>query len=281
MDDYLKEICRLQQQVETLVQEKADLECVLETIIAHSDTIENQLSQLNQTLQNEIIERQRAETALQNFLQALLQEKADLEIILETVNAHGDGMIEFLHNKFLLTAREALTDALTQLANRRSFDRYLHQEWARAEKTASPITLMICDIDNFKTFNDTYGHVEGDKCLRLIAQAICRVIDRPTDLVARYGGEELAVILPQVSLEGGKQTAEQIHAAVRHLQIPHAGSSVSSYVTLSTGLACQVPKPGAMPVELTIAADKALYLAKRQGRNQIVCQTGHYPLGEL
>jgi diguanylate cyclase (GGDEF)-like protein len=273
MDDWLREINSLRQQVEILNREKADLECVLETIIAHSDTIENQLHQVNQALQSEIIQRQRAETALQDFLQSVLQEKADLEIILETVNSHGDGMMEFLYEKFLHTAREASTDALTQLANRRSFDECLQREWRRLARNVQPLALLICDVDYFKAYNDTYGHTAGDKCLRMVAQAIRGVIKRPADLVARYGGEEFAVILPEINLEGAQHLAEEIHTAIHQLQIVHAGSSVSEYVTISTGVACQTPRPGKLPLYLTIAADKALYRAKRQGRNQIICQT--------
>jgi len=272
MDDWSEEVNRLRQQVEILSREKTDLECVLETIIAHSDTIESQFHQVNQALQSEIIERQRAETALQDFLQSVLEEKADLEIILDTVNSHGDGMMEFLYEKFLYTAREASTDALTQLANRRSFDECLQREWRRLAQNALPLALLICDVDYFKAYNDTYGHPAGDKCLRMVAQAILSIIKRPVDLVARYGGEEFAVILPEVTLEEAKHIAEGIHAAIHQLQIVHAGSSVDEHVTISTGISCQIPRLGKLPLYLTIAADKALYLAKRQGRNRIVCQ---------
>ncbi|MCS6812943.1 MAG: diguanylate cyclase [Cyanobacteria bacterium] len=271
MDDCSQELARLRQQVETLSREKAELECVLETVIAHSDVIERQLYQTNQSLQNEIVERQRVEAKLRDFLQSILQEKADLELILDTVNIHGDNMMEFLYEKFLVTAKDASTDALTQLSNRRCFDEYLHREWRRLARINSPLTLLICDVDYFKAYNDTYGHTMGDQCLQLVAQAIRSVVNRSADLVARYGGEEFAVILPEVSLDSGRQVAEKIQLAIAQLCIAHSGSNIHPYVTLSIGVSCQIPTSELTPLQLTIAADRALYLAKHQGRNCIVC----------
>lgn len=161
----------------------------------------------------------------------------------------------------------AVVDSLTQVANRRRFDEYLHQEWRRLRREQQPLSLILCDVDYFKRYNDTYGHQAGDACLKQIAQAIVRTIKRPADLVARYGGEEFAIILPNTDVAGVMQIAESILQQVQKLKIVHAKSEVSEYVTLSLGVISQVPSQDSLPEFLIASVDVALYAAKARGRN--------------
>jgi len=168
--------------------------------------------------------------------------------------------------------RLASSDSLTQIANRRRFDEYLDQEWQRMTWERAPLSLILCDIDCFKSYNDTYGHQAGDNCLQQVAQAINDVVKRPADLVARYGGEEFAVILPHTDAKGAVQIAEAIRSKIQVLQIVHAGSQVSQYITLSLGVASTVPVHESSPAVLIAAADKSLYQAKAEGRDRVVLQ---------
>jgi len=162
----------------------------------------------------------------------------------------------------------ATKDGLTGVANRRSLDERLQTEWARCQRTASPITFMLADVDHFKRYNDTYGHQKGDDCLRAIAGAISSAVYRPADLTARYGGEEFAIIMPSTDQAGAHAVAERVCEAVRNLGIPHSASDVSSNVTLSIGVATTVPARVKSTGELVAAADAALYRAKHAGRDR-------------
>jgi diguanylate cyclase (GGDEF)-like protein len=164
----------------------------------------------------------------------------------------------------------ATTDTLTGIANRRSFDHYLEREWKRMLREKTPLSLIMCDIDFFKSFNDLYGHRAGDACLQSVAQALRDCVVRPGDFVARYGGEEFVVVLPRTPAEGAHHIAEQIRTAVRTLGIGHADSAVDPLVTLSMGVAQGVPSPETNAEALLQAADAALYQAKKQGRNRVV-----------
>lgn len=165
--------------------------------------------------------------------------------------------------------RLASLDELTQLANRRRFDQYLETEWCRQSEEQTPLSLILCDIDSFKSYNDTYGHPGGDECLRQVARAIGDAVDRPSDLVARYGGEEFAVILPNTKITEAVQVAEHIQVKIAALQLPHAGSQVSQYITVSLGVASMVPASESGAEILIAAADLALYQAKDMGRDRI------------
>ncbi len=163
--------------------------------------------------------------------------------------------------------RLAHIDGLTQVANRYRFDQELGQAWRRLHREDQPLSLILCDVDYFKLFNDHYGHQAGDDCLQQVAKAIQNAVHRPDDLVARYGGEEFAVILPSTSAQGAAQIATAICAEVLKLQIPHKFSSVSQYVTLSLGMATISPHSEQTADMLIELADKALYRAKATGRN--------------
>jgi diguanylate cyclase (GGDEF)-like protein/PAS domain S-box-containing protein len=163
----------------------------------------------------------------------------------------------------------ATYDSLTEVRNRRCFNEYLDTEWRRLAREEAPLSLIMCDIDYFKLFNDTYGHQAGDECLRQVAGVLQHSVKRSADLVARYGGEEFAVILPNTDANGAACVAEFIHQQVRDLQIVHAKSAVSEYVTLSLGVACCIPAPMSQPATLIAIADEALYRAKKAGRDRV------------
>ncbi|NET25506.1 diguanylate cyclase domain-containing protein [Okeania sp. SIO1I7] len=161
----------------------------------------------------------------------------------------------------------ATLDGLTQVANRRHFDEYLDQEWQRMKRDGLPFSLIICDVDYFKLYNDNYGHQAGDDCLKKIAKTIQKMVDRPGDLVARYGGEEFAIILPNTDAECAFRIAETIRLEVQNLKIIHAKSEINEYVTISLGISSMIPQENQSPAELISLADQALYQAKNQQRN--------------
>ncbi len=162
----------------------------------------------------------------------------------------------------------SLTDALTHVANRRRYDQGLSDEWRRGLREKLPLSLLLLDVDWFKSYNDTYGHPRGDGCLKRIAEAAQDVVFRPGDLVARIGGEEFAVILPNTPAAGAIEVAEQIRSAVRHQKLPHNTNPIGC-VTISIGCSTIVPSAGLTAATLVHLADKALYMAKHGGRNQV------------
>ncbi len=162
----------------------------------------------------------------------------------------------------------AESDGLTGAPNRRFFDKMLQREWRRAARNTKPLTLLMIDIDHFKLYNDNYGHLEGDKCLKQISQAMNEVLFRPGDFLARYGGEEFAVVLPETDIDGAVHIAEELADSIASLALPHAYSPVSTYVTISIGIAAVIPAKNKEPENLINLADQALYQAKNQGRNK-------------
>lgn len=166
--------------------------------------------------------------------------------------------------------RISALDDLTQLSNRRRFDEEFHNEWKRLSRSQSPLSLIFCDIDHFKLYNDAYGHQAGDSCLRAVARAIETNAQRPGDFVARYGGEEFIVILPKTDAEGAVHVAEVIGRDVKRLMITHERSPVNRYVTLSLGVSSVIPSREFSPELLLEVADRALYEAKSRGRDSTV-----------
>lgn len=167
-------------------------------------------------------------------------------------------------------------DGLTQVANRRCFDRVLQQEWQRLQRNQEPISLILLDVDFFKVYNDLHGHLAGDDCLIRISRAVEKLLKRKTDLLARYGGEEFVVILPQTPVAGAMQMAEAIRQVTIDLQIFHSlVDDRPRCVTVSLGVAMQIPNNGSSPKQLIDAADRALYQAKSQGRNRWVFADEH------
>jgi diguanylate cyclase (GGDEF)-like protein len=168
-----------------------------------------------------------------------------------------------------LLRRMAFIDGLTGLANRRKFDETLESEWRRAQRRQQPIALLLADIDHFKAYNDHYGHVAGDDCLRAVARAIAEQMKRSGDLAARYGGEEMVCILPNTDLNGARSVAEEIRADLARRGLPHHGSPVAAAVTVSVGVACATPTTEHQHLALLALADQQLYEAKRGGRDCI------------
>lgn len=209
--------------------------------------------------QQDITERKQAEASLQASNFALAQEIAERELVEQE-----------LKSKTQLLEKLSMQDGLTGIPNRRHFDQRAEAEWKRGLRTALPLSLMLIDIDNFKLYNDEYGHGAGDDCLRQLAQVLADCIERPLDLVARYGGEEFIVLLPETGMDGVLHLAEQMRASVEAMAIPHAHSSPQPIVTISIGVA--VHEPGRLKRglrDLQDSADQALYRAKHQGRNCI------------
>lgn len=163
----------------------------------------------------------------------------------------------------------AVLDALTGVANRRRFDQVLSAEWRRALRDHLPLSLLLIDVDHFKAYNDHYGHVRGDSCLKQIAESALDVVTRASDLVARFGGEEFAIILPNTDNEGALRVADDICQNLLARRLPHPENEALPFVSISVGCATLIPAFGTHSVQLIEQADAALYLAKRSGRNQV------------
>jgi diguanylate cyclase (GGDEF)-like protein/PAS domain S-box-containing protein len=164
--------------------------------------------------------------------------------------------------------RLATLDGLTQVPNRRCFDQYLKQEWLRMVREQQPLSLILFDVDFFKSYNDHFGHQQGDEALIAVAQAAGRAVKRAADLIARYGGEEFGIVLPNTRRTGAEIVAKTVQAEVAALLIDHPKSKVNEYLTVSIGIASVVPTQDQSPEDLIAAADAALYQAKRRGRNR-------------
>lgn len=163
----------------------------------------------------------------------------------------------------------ALIDGLTGIANRRHFESTIQIDWLQCAREKAPLSLLLIDIDQFKLFNDFYGHLAGDGCLQKVARALTATLNRPYDLVARYGGEEFAFILPKTDLQGAMHIASSVAFNIKELGIPHLQSS-AGLVTLSIGAATTIPHHKVSPDVLIHEADKVLYQAKETGRNQCI-----------
>jgi len=166
-------------------------------------------------------------------------------------------------------AKLAATDGLTGLGNRRSFEQGLHREWSRHLRSGNPLSLVLLDIDHFKAFNDRYGHLAGDDCLRAVARTLPLVVKRGTDVVARYGGEEFACLMPDTDAASAAALAEELRDAIAGLGIEHRASTVAPCVTASLGVASVDGEFDGDPTSLVAAADAALYRAKEAGRNRV------------
>jgi diguanylate cyclase (GGDEF)-like protein/PAS domain S-box-containing protein len=197
-------------------------------------------------------------------------------------NGEVDSLIGFMFDiserkkteQELLTLQKKLEelsfkDGLTGIANRRMFDSILETEWADARRNQSPISLIMLDIDYFKQYNDEYGHIQGDVCLTRVAGILNSASSRPRDFVARIGGEEFAIILPETDEASARKVAERCRIAIEQEKIPHAKSGVSDYLTLSMGLSTAIPGQSDTALSLVEQADKSLYQAKNQGRDRI------------
>lgn len=201
-------------------------------------------------------------TAKLRAMQRLAQAQKSLLLLTQRLDEANRRLQEMVH-----------VDGLTGVANRRAFDARLSEEWRRCARLEKPLTLLLFDIDYFKRYNDSRGHLGGDDALKRVAQALSGALQRPGDLLARYGGEEFAAVLPEVDDEGGKIVAERMRAAVAALRIPHPDSPIGRSITVSVGGASALPGKTARvdsPALLLDLADRALYRAKAAGRNRAV-----------
>lgn len=201
-------------------------------------------------------------------------------IATNVVGATACYMLERLHRTHFLEARlledMANRDGLTGIHNRRAFDEHLHTAWQQGVRDATPISLLLIDIDQFKAYNDYYGHQAGDECLKQVARMLTRACRRPLDFTARYGGEEFAVVLYQANRDYVEELAGRIQTELRQLGLTHAASPVASQLTLSIGAACVMPQSGRSNAGLIQLADQALYQAKHRGRDCCVIMDREY-----
>ncbi|MGH8178161.1 MAG: diguanylate cyclase domain-containing protein [Steroidobacter sp.] len=235
------------------------------TLVLHS-----RIARRTRELEGELMQRRRVEAELEairddletrvrertHALEARNEELTRLRLALETANQR--------------LRRLVAEDGLTGIANRRHFDRALDRELRRARRDGQPLSLIFLDLDEFKRFNDTYGHARGDEVLRQVAQTLDETFRRGGDLVARYGGEEFAVVLPGVDGRRAGLYAERLRRRIWRLAIAYDESPVTNRVTISGGVATVVPPAIVSPDDLLSAADKALYRAKCLGRNRII-----------
>ena len=196
-------------------------------------------------------------------------EKEDLEVLVETISDHADQLSDNLLSEIEKAQREALTDVLTKIPNRRFFDQHLEMEWKRSMRIKSTLALIMIDIDYFKQYNDYYGHLKGDQTLFKVAQLIQKACHRETDFVARYGGEEFVVIISDINVEGIKIVAERIRQTIQDAVIPHKASLNDSVITVSLGCFGTVPQIDKNEQSFIKLADEQLYIAKNKGRNRL------------
>jgi len=216
------------------------------------------------------------ETALQKVLQDESKSMVGSGTIIIAILMGCFVLINFKSlqkSEFQLTsALEALStiDPLTSVENRRAFDRYLSSEWGRSQRVGLVLSIIICDIDFFKQYNDSLGHLAGDECLKRVVKAMRSCISRSEDHISRYGGEEFTLTLPSTDSEGALKIMERINNALAAAEINHPNSSVSNYVTLSAGIATVIPIPSLSVSDFLSEADSALYRAKESGRNKVI-----------
>lgn len=170
-----------------------------------------------------------------------------------------------------LLKRDSRIDGLTRIPNRRRFDEAFVEERLRAKRSKTPLSVLMIDLDLFKLYNDTYGHLQGDDVLKLVAKTLYHSLQRPGDLLARWGGEEFVALLPDTDRDGAKNVAEKLRAAVAELKIQHKASTVADIVTISVGVATSLVEDPKTYDRLLYWADEAVYWAKDRGRNKVVC----------
>ncbi len=205
-------------------------------------------------------------------LDALAEDNLKLQAYATEVERTNQDLTAIRHEleeRNRLLERLSSLDTLTGIANRRRFDAVLRHEWRRGIRETSPLSLVFCDIDFFKAFNDSYGHQAGDSCLVRVAQAIQETLNRPADLAARYGGEEFVALLVDTDAEGAWLLAERMRERVASLAIEHRASGLAPHLTVSLGVATVRPRPSVRAEELVRRADAALYSAKQRGRNRV------------
>jgi diguanylate cyclase (GGDEF)-like protein len=203
--------------------------------------------------------------------QALIRNRAehDLRVLNRDLEERVKLRTEELERTNEILKHISNMDGLTNISNRRFFDETLDKEWLRCRRNKSPISLIMIDVDFFKNYNDTLGHMQGDTALQVVARCLGRAAQRASDLVARYGGEEFVMLLPETNIEQAQRLAERARKVIEEAQLPHPKSAVSQFVTVSIGVSSAVPDGIIRPDHLILSADKALYSAKESGRNKV------------
>ncbi|MEM9136004.1 MAG: diguanylate cyclase [Cyanobacteria bacterium P01_F01_bin.42] len=236
----------------TVEQSRHEIELLNRRLVDFNQELERQVELRTQELQ----EKNRR---LEQEIKARMQTQRRLESV--------NNQLDKANRKLSFWAN---FDELTTLSNRRCFDKYLGQLWRQAFRDQNPICIVLADIDYFKQYNDNYGHLAGDECLKKVGLAFRDIVERPLDLAARYGGEEFVVVLHDTDMDGGEVVAERLRAAIQELKLPHKYSSVSDYISMSFGVSALVPSPKMSHEALLARADGALYRAKQAGRNQVL-----------
>ncbi len=206
----------------------------------------------------------------------LIHYNKELENLVAAKTEELNDKMQLLEEANLKLELIASQDGLTGISNRRHFNEALANEWRRALRNKTKLSLIIADIDSFKLYNDNYGHLNGDKCLKKIANELYKIARRPGDTAARYGGEEFVLLLPETAQDKAMFLAQKLQNNICKLNIPHNHSKVARFITLSFGIATMVPNKQASPDDLIESADQALYRAKEEGRNQIIVFNNEY-----
>jgi diguanylate cyclase (GGDEF)-like protein len=203
------------------------------------------------------------------ILSELLKEYLSLLDQMKKVIKISDRVHGKLNRDLHSTSELSNIDFLTDIFNRRYFNEIMIREWKNCTRDRTPMSVLMIDVDMFKSYNDTYGHQEGDKCLQMIASQLKNLINRPRDVIARYGGEEFIVLLPGTGLPGARNLAETIRSTIENAGQPHSGYKKYGVVTVSIGISSVIPEIKSSPEMLIERADKALYAAKEKGRNAV------------
>ncbi len=240
--------------------------------------IQSLLSDLIQLIDTPIsLEDPNGSLLLGELITTIEVEEYSIMIDQETIGwVKGNSSVEIIARLLSYLAQQqilVLFDELTKIPNRRYFNGYFQQEWRRCQREHYPMSLLLCDLDYFKGYNDYYGHQQGDYCLKQIAQIFQETLKRGGDMVFRYGGEEFAILLPNTASDGAQFIAEQIVQRIQQAQIAHYPSPISPYVTVSLGIAVTLNSTVSSSQTLFEMADMALYRAKATGRNRYCLQT--------
>ncbi len=238
-------------------------------LTAWNSALRSQMEKRTEALKRELAERQRAEAALNDERAQLEERVQERTAILEARNRELNTTRIQLQEANAQLLKLVSIDGLTGIANRRHFDEVFAREVRRCLRERQPLSLILCDIDGFKRFNDTYGHARGDDTLKRVAQAVDKTFRRAGDLAARYGGEEFAIVLPGIEARRAWLFADRLRRNIWRLAIPNAVSPVADRVTISAGVATALPDRIYAIEELIQAADTALYRAKGNGRNRV------------
>lgn len=262
------EVRTLRERVQRLERENQDLEIALTTACEHGDAIETDLYAANERLRGEVRDRLIAERRLAELVEAVTRQKSDLEVLVHTITEHSDEIDTEWLRRYSQVEALSREDPLTGIANRRRLDEALAREWNRCARSASALSVAICDIDYFKKYNDCFGHAQGDAVLIAFARILEEACRRPSDLPARIGGEEFVVLIPETGPAGAVRLAQEVNRRLFDSAINHPGSPLGR-VTVSIGVATAWPGAGGDPADLLAQADGLLYQAKRESRNTI------------